>query len=82
MKRFVVQKIKSGQFDCLGIIISNGPYCLEPGFTYACFSTEPSAGGCITRPLDQYTAVAGSDSSSAQLWNVHYGCTHVFPYVL
>lgn len=49
---------------------------------YACSFTEPSAGGCVTRPLDQYSAVAGSDSSSAQLRNVHYGCTHVFPYVL
>lgn len=44
--------------------------------------TEPSAGGRVPRPLDQHSAVAGRDSSCAQLGNVHYGCTHVFPHVL
>lgn len=69
--------------DVSGITISIYLLCCPiPVDIYVCSSTEPSAGGCVTRPLDQYSAVAGSDSSSAQLGNVHYGCTHVFPYVL
>ena len=45
-------------------------------------STEPAAGGCITGPVDQHSATAGSDPSCTQLGDVHHGCAHVFPHVL
>lgn len=45
-------------------------------------STESSTGGCVTGPVDQHPAAAGSDPSSAQLGDVYHGCAHVFPYVL
>lgn len=47
-----------------------------------CMSTEPSSGGCITGPVDQHSAAAGSDPSSAQFGDVYHGCAHVFTYVL
>lgn len=45
-------------------------------------STEPVAGGGIKGPVDKHPAAVGSDSSCAQLGDVHHGCAHVFTYVL
>lgn len=45
-------------------------------------STEPAAGGGITRPVDQHSAAAGSDPTCTQLRDVHHGRAHVFSYVL
>lgn len=55
------------------------PYC-------SCMSvfkpTEPSAGSGFTGPSDKHSTAAGCDPSCTQLWDVHHGCAHVFPYVL
>lgn len=45
-------------------------------------ATELTAGGCIPGPVDQHSAAAGSDPSSAQLGDVYHGCAHVFSHVL
>lgn len=44
--------------------------------------TEPAAGGCITGPVNQYSAAAGGDASCAQLGDVYYGGADVFSHVL
>lgn len=49
---------------------------------YVFKSTEPAAGGCVTGPVDQHPAAAGSDPSCAQLGDVYHGCAYVFPDVL